>query len=73
MVKNQDNDLQTLRMQFVKCDKINKIANAVMDRGCQEIGEEIEVFELRLLKYALYLCFSACAGLYDKYKLKPRD
>ena len=54
-------------------DKINKNANAVMDRGCQEIGEEIEVFELSLLKYALYLYFSACAGLYDKDKLKPRD
>ena len=42
LVKNQDNDLLDLKIKFIKTDEINKNANAVIDRGCQEIEEEIK-------------------------------
>ena len=42
LIKNQDKDLLGLKIQFVKTDELNKNANAVIDRGCQEIEEEIK-------------------------------
>ena len=42
LIKNQDKDLLALKIQFVKTDELNKNANAVIDRGCQELEEEIK-------------------------------
>ena len=42
LTKNLDRELLSLKIQFVKTDELNKNANAVIDRGCQEIEEEIK-------------------------------
>ena len=42
LVRNQDKELQKLKVSFVKTDELNKNANAVIDRGCQELEEEIK-------------------------------
>ena len=42
LTKNLDKDLLSLKIQFIKTDELNKNANAGIDRGCQEIEEEIK-------------------------------
>ena len=42
---NRDQELQKLNITLVKTDEINKNANAVIDKGCQELEEEIKQLE----------------------------
>ena len=42
LLNNQDQDLQKLNITMIKTDEINKNANAVVDKGCQELEEEIK-------------------------------
>ena len=42
LTKNKDKDLIKLKITFVKTDELNKNANAVIDRGCQELEDEIK-------------------------------
>ena len=60
LIKNQDQELNKLKISFVKTDEFNKNANAVIDRGCQELEEEIkrlspegEKITLAILKLAI--------------------
>ena len=45
LLNNQDQDLQKLNITMVKTDEINKNANAVVDKGCQELENEIKQLE----------------------------
>ena len=45
LLNNQDQDLQKLNITMIKTDEINKNANAVVDKGCQELEEEIKQLE----------------------------
>ena len=42
LTKNKEKDLLKLKITFVKTDELNKNANAVIDRGCQELEDEIK-------------------------------
>ena len=60
LIRNQDQELNKLKISFVKTDEFNKNANAVIDRGCQELEEEIkrlspegEKITLAILKLAI--------------------
>ena len=39
---NKDTDLQKLNITMIKTDELNKNANAVVDKACQELEEEIK-------------------------------
>ena len=39
---NKDSDLNKLQIQIIKTDELNKNSNAVIDRGCQELEEELK-------------------------------
>ena len=41
LLQNKDMEMQKLKVFFIKTDELNKNANAVVDRGCQELEEEI--------------------------------
>ena len=41
----KDQELMKLNITLVKTDEINKNANAVVDKGCQELEEEIKQLE----------------------------
>ena len=41
LMKTNDKDLTELQIRLVLTDKFNKNANAVIDRGCQELEEEL--------------------------------
>ena len=45
LLSNTDQDLQKLKITMVKTDEINKNSNAVVDKGCQELEEEIKQLE----------------------------
>ena len=45
LLTNKDDELQKLEITFVKTDELNKNANAVIDRGCQELEEEMKRLE----------------------------
>ena len=45
LLTNQDEDLKKLHIVMVKTDEINKNANAVIDKGCRELEEEIKQLE----------------------------
>ena len=42
LLLNDDKDLLQLNIKLVKTEEINKNANAVIDKGCQELEEEIK-------------------------------
>ena len=45
LLTNSDDDLKKLNILMVKTDEINKNANAVIDKGCQEIENELKRLE----------------------------
>ena len=45
LMSNEDEDLLKLKITIVKTDEINKNANAVIDKGCQELEDEIKRLE----------------------------
>ena len=42
LMDNKDSDLNKLQIQIIKTDELNKNSNAVIDRGCQELEEELK-------------------------------
>ena len=42
LLNNTDQDLKKLRITMVKTDELNKNANAVADKACQEVEEELK-------------------------------
>ena len=42
LLSNSDNDLKKLHIVFVKTDEVNKNSNAVVDKGCQELEDELK-------------------------------
>ena len=42
LVNKNDNELSKLNITLVKTDEINKNANAVVDKGCRELEEELK-------------------------------
>ena len=45
LLSNNDSDLKKLKIVIVKTDEINKNSNAVVDKGCQELEEELKRLE----------------------------
>ena len=45
LLSNTDNDLRKLEIRMIKTDEINKNSNAVIDRGCQELEDELKRLE----------------------------
>ena len=45
LLQTKDKDLCTLNINLVKTEEINKNSNAVIDKGCQELEEEIKRLE----------------------------
>ena len=45
LLKNNDQELSKLEIALIKTDAINKNANAVIDKGCQELEEELKRLE----------------------------
>ena len=41
LIKNKDRDLEKLKIVLLATDEFNKNANAVVDKGCQELEEEL--------------------------------
>ena len=41
LINNKDKDLEALKIVLVSTDEFNKNANAVIDKGCQELEEEL--------------------------------
>ena len=40
-IKNKDQELEKLKIDLIDTDEFNKNANAVIDKGCRELEEEI--------------------------------
>ena len=45
LLNNTDEDLQKLKITMVKTDELNKNSNAVVDKACQELEEELKRLE----------------------------
>ena len=45
LFNNKDSDLKRLNITMVKTDELNKNANAVVDKSCQELEEKIKRLE----------------------------
>ena len=45
LINNKDRDFQRLMINLLKTDEMNKNANAVIDRGCQELEQELKKLE----------------------------
>ena len=45
LISNSDKDLLMLMVKLCKTDEINKNANAIIDRGCQELEQELKRIE----------------------------
>ena len=45
LLSNADIDLEKLQIELIKTDEINKNSNAVIDKGCQELEEELKRLE----------------------------
>ena len=42
LINKNDKDLTSLKITLIKTDEINKNANAVVDKGCRELEEELK-------------------------------
>ena len=42
---NEDSDLKRLQIQIINTDELNKNSKAVVDKGCQELEEELKRLE----------------------------
>ena len=42
LLLKSDLDLEKLKIKLIKTDELNKNANAVIDKGCQELEEELK-------------------------------
>ena len=45
LINKEDQDLKSLRITMVKTDELNKNSNAIVDRACQELEEELRRLE----------------------------
>ena len=50
LINNSDKELENLKITLVKTDEINKNANAVIDKGCQELEEELKRLDPECVK-----------------------
>ena len=50
LINSTDKDLMKLKINLVKTDEINKNANAVIDKGCQELEEELKRLDPECVK-----------------------
>ena len=68
LLSNIDNDLKMLKINLVKTDEINKNSNAVVDKGCQELENEIKRLEPGGLKISLATLKLAVMNLNSKLR-----
>ena len=45
LINKKHDDLANLKIKFIKTDEINKNANAIVDRGCRELEDELKRLE----------------------------
>ena len=45
LLSNNDDELKSLKIKIMKTEELNKNANSVIDKGCQELEEEIKRLE----------------------------
>ena len=70
LLSNTDEDLKKLDIVIVKTDELNKNANAVVDRQCQELEKEIKKLEPEGAKISLSTLKLALLNLNSKLRRK---
>ena len=68
LVKKEDKDLQLLKINLILTDEFNKNANAVIDKGCQELEEELLKLEPEGVKISQVILAKAILGLNQKMR-----
>ena len=70
LLLTNDKDLEQLNIKLVKTEELNKNANAVIDKGCQELEEEIKRLEPEGNKISLSTLKLAVINLNSKLRRK---
>ena len=85
LVMNKDKDLKGLMINMIKTDEVNKNANAVIDKGCRELEEEIKRIEpdggklsmpqlkLAILKLNSKLRRKGCISSYELHTARDQN
>ena len=68
LLQTNDKELARLKIQLVKTEEINKNANAVVDKGCQELEEEMKRLEPEGNKISLATLKLAVMNLNSKLR-----
>ena len=68
LLQTNDKELARLKIQLVKTEEINKNANAVIDKGCQELEEEMKRLEPEGNKISLATLKLAVMNLNSKLR-----
>ena len=68
LLQTSDKELARLKIQLVKTEEINKNANAVVDKGCQELEEEMKRLEPEGNKISLATLKLAVMNLNSKLR-----
>ena len=70
LLKNNDSDLVKLGIHMVKTDELNKNANAVIDKACQELEDELKRLEPEGQKITIATLKQALLNLNAKLRRK---
>ena len=68
LLSNNDDDLKKLNIQMIKTDELNKNSNAVIDRGCQELEDELKRLEPEGAKINISILKLAILNLNSKLR-----
>ena len=68
LINNNDQDLKDLDIKLIKTDKLNKNGNAVVDKGCQELEDELKRQEPEGTKISLCILKRALLNLNSKLR-----
>ena len=68
LLSNTDDELKKLKITMIKTDEINKNSNAVIDKGCQELEEEIKQLEPEASKLTISTLKQAVLNLNSKLR-----
>ena len=68
LLNNTDNELKKLEITFIKTDELNKNSNAVIDKGCQELEDELKRLEPEGRKISLSTLKLAVLNLNSKLR-----
>ena len=68
LLPNTDEDFKKLKIVMVKTDELNKNSNAVIDKGCQELEQEIKQLEPEGAKLTISTLKQAVLNLNSKLR-----